>query len=100
MPRNQWNVNVTADEAEEIENFCKENDRAPQWLFKAGAMQIINEYSAERRADMLSALALQEVLDGKSEPLDDLLAEMAADRDRGRRLMEAEVSLPKAVNAR
>lgn len=34
---------------------------------------------------MLSVLALQEVLEGKSEPLDDLLAEMAADRDRGQR---------------
>jgi hypothetical protein len=34
---------------------------------------------------MLSVLALQEVLEGKSEPLDDLLAEMAADRGRGQR---------------
>ena len=46
--------------------------------------------TAESPADMLSALALQEVLEGKSEPLDDLLTEMAADRDKGRRLLEAE----------
>jgi tRNA uridine 5-carbamoylmethylation protein Kti12 len=89
MPkRNQWNINVQEAEAKAIEEYCRENDRTPQWLFKAGAMRIVEEHMSERNADLLTIQAWKEFNEGKSEPIDDLLEMMEEDRRVGKEMLE------------
>ena len=81
--RNQWNVNVTETEVAAIEEYCRLNDRTPQWLFKAGAMRIVEEFVHERNADLMTIQSWKEINEGESEPIDDLLEMMDEDRRIG-----------------
>jgi len=81
--RNQWNVNITDEEAVNIEEYCRVHDRTPQWIFKAGALMIIEDDIRERHADMMTIQSWREINEGKSEPVDDLLTMMDEDRQTG-----------------
>jgi hypothetical protein len=85
--RNQWNINSTDEEAANIEEYCRVHERTPQWLFKAGAMRIIEEDIRERKADLMTIQSWKEINDGRSIPVDDQLEMIAEDRRCGDALL-------------
>jgi len=59
-----------------------------QWLFKAGARKLIEEDMLKRRADLKTLKAWQEVNDGLSEPIDDLLEMIEEDFELGKEMIQ------------
>jgi hypothetical protein len=95
--RNQWNVNTTDEEASRIEEYCRVHDRTPQWIFKAGALRIIEEEIRMQHADLLTIKSWKEINAGKSEAIDDLLVMMNEDRDIGDTMLHGLESVRKAA---
>ena len=95
--RNQWNVNTTDEEAARIEEYCRVHDRTPQWIFKAGALRIIEEDIRMQHSDFLTIKSWKELIAGKSEPIDDLLAMMDEDRAIGDTMLQGLESVRKAA---
>jgi hypothetical protein len=85
--RNQISINLDDNEARLVDEYCRANDRTQQWLFKAGARKLIEEDMRERRADMQTIKSWQEINDGLSEPIDDLLEMIDEDREIGREMV-------------
>lgn len=78
--RNQINVTLEDSEVGDINEYCRVHGMTPQGLFKAGARRLIEEDILERKADMQTIQSWREIRDGLSEPIDDLLDMLAADR--------------------
>ena len=95
--RNQWNVNTSDEEAAIIEEYCHVHDRTPQWVFKAGALRIIEEDIRMRQADLMTIKSWKEMNAGKSEPIDDLLQMMDEDRSIGDTMLGALETTRKAA---
>lgn len=87
--RNQFNVTLDDDEAKLVNEYCRVNDRTQQWLFKAGARRLIEEDMLERQADLKTLKAWQEVQEGLSEPIDDLLEMIKEDVELGKEMIES-----------
>jgi len=85
--RNQISINLDDSEARLVDEYCRANDRTHQWLFKTGARKLIEEDMRERRADMQTIKSWQEINDGLSEPIDDLLEMIKEDREIGREMV-------------
>lgn len=68
-------INLTLDEIEmqNISEYCRVHGMSPQGLFKTGAKRLILEDILERHADLLTIQSWNEVNQGQSEPIDDLL---------------------------
>lgn len=81
--RNQINITLENDELERINEYCRVNDRTPQWLYKTGAQKMIDEDIRERKADLMTIQSWRELNHGLSEPLDDLLEMIAEDKKTG-----------------
>lgn len=86
--RIQVNVALEESEADIINEYCTVHDRTPQWLLKAGARRIIEEDILERKADLLTMQSIREIENGLSQPLDQLLTKIAADRKRGEEMAD------------
>ncbi|TWJ19297.1 hypothetical protein [Geobacter argillaceus] len=84
--RNQINVTIEDAEAENIYEYCRVNNRTPQWLFKAGAQRLLEEDRLERKADLMTMQSWLEISEGRSEPIDDLLDAIEKDRQYGREM--------------
>jgi hypothetical protein len=95
--RNQWNVNITDEEASNIEEYCRVHDRTPQWLFKTGALRVIEEDVRERRADLMTIQSWREIKEGKSEPIDTLLSLMDEDQQAGDTMLDNFGTIRKAA---
>ncbi len=95
--RNQWNVNISDEEASNIEEYCRVHDRTPQWLFKTGALRVIEEDVQERRADLMTIQSWKEISEGKAEPIHDLLKAMEEDTRIGDEMLESMGSIRKAA---
>ena len=95
--RNQWNVNITDEEASNIEEYCRVHDRTPQWLFKTGALRVIEEDARERRADLMTIQSWREIKEGKSEPIDTLLSLMDEDQHAGETMLDNFDTIRKAA---
>jgi len=78
--RNQINVTLEDSEFNDINEFCRTHGMTPQGLLKAGARKFIEEDIAERKADMQIIQSWKEIKAGLSEPIDDLLEMIEADR--------------------
>ena len=81
--RIQINVALEESEAEIFNEYCTVHDRTPQWLFKAGARRIIEEDIIERKADLMTMQSIQEIENGLSQPVDQLLTMINQDRKQG-----------------
>ena len=95
--RNQWNVNISDEEAANIEEYCRVHDRSPQWLFKTGAMRVIEEDVREQRADLMTIQSWKEIIEGKAEPIHDLLKIMEEDKHIGDEMLERLAPVRKAA---
>lgn len=85
--RNQINVTLEDSEAENVYEYCRVNDRTPQWLFKAGAQRLLEEDQLERKADLMTLQSWLEIGEGLSAPIDDLLEAIERDRQYGREMI-------------
>lgn len=81
--RNQ--VNVTFDESDmnNVNEYCRVHGVSAQGLLKTGAKRLIQEDILERNADLMTLKSWQELCEGKSEPIDDLLKMIEEDRETG-----------------
>lgn len=88
MPkRNQINISLDATELNNVNEFCRVHGMTPQGLFKAGAQRMINEDLLERRADLKTIQAMEDVKAGRFEPIDDLLEMIEEDRRLGEEMV-------------
>jgi hypothetical protein len=78
--RNQINVTMEDSEFSDINEYCRVYRMTPQSLLKAGAKKLIEEDMLERKADLQTIQSWQEINNGCSEPIDDLVAMIEADR--------------------
>jgi len=85
--RNQINVTLEDAEAENINEYCRVNDRTPQWLLKAGAQRLLEEDHLERKADLMTIQSWLEIGEGRSEPIDDLLDAIEKNRQYAREII-------------
>jgi len=84
MPK-RHQINITLDRAElnNVNEYCRVHGVTPQGLFKAGAQRMIEEDILERRADLKTIQAMEDIRAGRFEPIDDLLEMIEADRRAG-----------------
>ena len=87
--RKQINLNLEDSEYDLVTEYCRVHDRTPQWLYKTGALRIINEDIAERKADLMTIQSWREIQEGKSSSIDDLLEMIEEDRRAGNGMLSA-----------
>lgn len=87
--RNQ--INITLDEAEmhNVNEYCRVHGMTPQGFFKAGAERLIDADILEQKADLMTWQAMQEVRDGLSAPIDDLLKMIEEDKKIGEEMVRS-----------
>ena len=85
--RNQVNVTLDAAEMHNVNEYCRVHGLTPQGLLRTGAKRLIQEDVLERNADSRTLKAWQEVREGKSEPIDDLLNLIEDDSQAAAELM-------------
>lgn len=78
--RNQINITLEDSEFSDINEYCRVHRTNPQGLLRAGARRLIEEDILECKADMQTIRSWKEVEAGLSEPIDDLLEMIEADR--------------------
>ena len=78
--RNQINVTLEDSEFCDINEYCRVYRMTPQSLLKAGARKLIEEDILERKADLQTIQSWQEISNGFSESIDDLVEMIEADR--------------------
>lgn len=78
--RNQINITLEDSEFSDINEYCRVYRMTPQSLLKAGARQLIEEDILERKADLQTIQSWEEINSGFSEPIDDLVEMIEADR--------------------
>ena len=70
-----WN-----SEFSDISEYCRVYRMTPQSLLKAGARKIIEEDILEKKADLQTIQSWEEINNGLSEPIDDLVEMIEEDR--------------------
>lgn len=78
--RNQINITLEDYELSDINEYCRIHGMTPQGLLKAGARKFIEADILERKADMQTIRSWKEIKEDLSEPIDDLLEMIEADR--------------------
>ncbi|MCD6580712.1 MAG: hypothetical protein J7K90_02820 [Desulfuromusa sp.] len=78
--RNQINITLEDSEFSDINEYCRVYRMTPQSLLKAGARKLIEEDILERKADLQTIQSWEEINNGFSEPIDDLVEMIEADR--------------------
>lgn len=87
MPkRHQINITLDGVEINNVNEYCRVHGVTPQGLFKAGAQRMIEEDLLERRADLKTIQAMEDIRAGRFEPIDDLLEMIETDRRVGEEL--------------
>ncbi len=84
MPkRNQ--INITLDDAEmhNVSEYCRVHNMTPQGFFKSGGQKLISDDLLERNADLMTLQSLEEIKDGRSTSIDDLLQMVDEDKRVG-----------------
>jgi len=71
--RHQINVALDDIEMNNVKEYCRVHGMTPQSFLKSGAQRLIDEDLLERRADLKTIQAMEDVGAGFSEPIDDLL---------------------------
>jgi hypothetical protein len=89
--RNQINITIEDEDVELINEYCRVNDRTPQWLFKTGAQRLIDEDMQERKADLMTIQSWREINNGLSQPIDDLLEMIAEDKKIGDKMISKQL---------
>ena len=85
--RNQ--INITLDDAEmhNVSEYCRVHNMTPQGFFKSGGQKLIRDDLLERNADLMTLQSLEEIKDGRSTPIDDLLQMIDEDQRVGEQMV-------------
>jgi hypothetical protein len=71
-----------------VSEYCRIHNMTAQGFFKAGGQQLIREDLLERKADLMTLQALEEIKDGHSTPIDDLLQVIDEDKKVGAEMVK------------
>jgi hypothetical protein len=87
--RNQINIALDAAEMHNVSEYCRVHNMTPQAFFKAGGQMLIDRELLERKADLMTLQSLQEIREGRTTPVDDLLQMLDEDKGIGEQMVRA-----------
>ena len=81
--RNQINITLDDTEMHNVSEYCRVHNMTPQGFFKSGGQKLISDDLLERNADLMTLQSLEEIKDGRSTSIDDLLQMVDEDKRVG-----------------